>query len=141
MLQYMTSVIFTPERVLREARTIITEYIWGGRRSKIAYNTLVQSIEAGGLKPKDVDARVRVNSLKWVKRLCEDTQTAPVAFLQYLTGIPDSNRLLLYKARAPPQGAKQSAFYHAILKTWQRLHSFPPESEQAVRKEVIWNNL
>lgn len=43
--------------------------------------------------------------------------------------------------QVPPHGAdKISQFYNEMLKTWARVHIFPPRDEEEVRSEVIWDN-
>lgn len=42
--------------------------------------------------------------------------------------------------KSPPKGVEHSPFYESMLKVWLKFHSFPPEGEQAIRRETIWNN-
>lgn len=50
VLQYPCSGTFVPERVFAEFKQIVTDFLWSGKRSKIAYNLMIQQIEHGGLK-------------------------------------------------------------------------------------------
>lgn len=49
---------------MEEVRTPATQFIWGWRRSKIAYTTLTLPVSEGGLNLADVERRVQVNLLK-----------------------------------------------------------------------------
>lgn len=49
LLQYMCSLIYTPQKVLDEVKALTVEFTWAGGRSKVAYSTLIQTASAGGL--------------------------------------------------------------------------------------------
>lgn len=69
LLQYPTASIHTPLRVLKEYSKILQEFIWDGKRSKIAYKTLILPITQGGLKLIDLDTRIQANMLQWIRRI------------------------------------------------------------------------
>ena len=56
-LLYLASVIHVPEKVIREVKELVTDFIWNGRKSKIAYNVLIQQIQEGGLKLIDFETK------------------------------------------------------------------------------------
>ena len=66
-LIYLASIILVPERVYEEVKKLIIDFIWNGKTPKIAYSTLIQSTERGGLKL--VDFRTKVKSLTNLKIL------------------------------------------------------------------------
>lgn len=63
-LQYICSMVYTPVRVLDEVRRMVTQFVWSGRRSKIAYATLIQPTQDGGLKLADLETRIKVIMLR-----------------------------------------------------------------------------
>lgn len=63
LLKYMCSLLFMPPRVIEEVKTITTAFLWGKGRSKVAYTTIIQSIENGVLKLADLDTHTRVNHI------------------------------------------------------------------------------
>lgn len=67
LLQYPASVTYTSERVAREYKKTISNLIWESRRPKIPYASLIQFIDRGGLKLKDLEIRIKVNLLPWFK--------------------------------------------------------------------------
>lgn len=69
LLSYMSSVIYTPPRVFKEIKAMVREYIWCGKKPKIAYDSLIQKTELGGLKLVDFETRVKASSVQWVRRL------------------------------------------------------------------------
>ncbi len=49
-LIYVSSIIHTPTRAIKEINNIIQNFIWNGSTSKISQKTLTQNIESGGMK-------------------------------------------------------------------------------------------
>ncbi len=68
-LIYVSSVIDTPDTVLKEIDNIITDFLWKGKMHKIAKNVIIQRIGDGGLKHPDFKSKVKSLKLSWVKRL------------------------------------------------------------------------
>lgn len=73
LLQYPSSIIYTPERVFREYKQTISAFLWNDRRPKISYESIIQPVDSGGLKLIDLRTRVQVNLLQWVRRLLKNT--------------------------------------------------------------------
>lgn len=140
LLQYMCSVTHTPKRVIDEAKRITVDFLWDGKPSKVAYSTLIQPTENGGLKLADLDSRLRANMLRWVARLDSLPESAPANFLLYLTKSTNIQHLLRYKMKTPPHALKVSPFYYALMRIWLEYHSFNPLGELAIRQETLWNN-
>ena len=66
---YLSSIIITPQQVYKEVKDLIVDFLWDGGTPKIAYSTLIQGIEKGGLKLVDLELKVKSFSITWVKRL------------------------------------------------------------------------
>lgn len=140
ILQYPTSVSFTPDRVIKEYKKIVSDFIWDGKRPKIAHSTLVQTIENGGLKLLDLQIRVDVNILQWVRRMTTGTNTNARKALCHLLQTTDLKQYLLYrnpKTLLPPGKYK---FYHKMLRVWRKYRKFEPENEATIHKEALWHN-
>lgn len=60
LLQYPCSSIFTPSMVYKEYKRLVTNFIWKGKRPKVAYDTLTLPINQGGLNLMDLEVRVKV---------------------------------------------------------------------------------
>ena len=50
------------------AKEKIIEFIWNGRKPKIAYNTLTKQIEKGGLKLIDLRSKEQAIKIGWVRK-------------------------------------------------------------------------
>ena len=69
-LMYLCSVIKPPKRVFSEIKEMVLDFIWEGKRSKIAYSTLIQPINNGGLGLIDVENKCKGLNMNWIKRFC-----------------------------------------------------------------------
>lgn len=118
----------------------MTSFIWSNARSKIAYNTITQSVANGGLKLADLNTRIQVSLLKWVHRIYNEPDSFPAQFLQLLVTSRDVAATLLCKTKQVAKSLKGHSFYNSLMGVWRRLHFFPPDDEKEVRKEVLWNN-
>ena len=68
-LYYLSSIIHTPEVVIKEIRSVINDYIWNGKKPKIKQSLLIQEIDFGGLKLHDIDLKTVSLRLNWIKRI------------------------------------------------------------------------
>ncbi len=66
-LIYVSSVINTPVKAIKEINNIIQNFMWDCSTSKIAQKTLIQSISKGGLKLCHFETKVKALKLSWVK--------------------------------------------------------------------------
>lgn len=140
LLQYMGSLIYTPQRVLDEVKSLTIEFIWGKGRSKLAYTTLIQATADGGLKLADPETRIKVNYISWIRRILNEPTSCPAIFLQYLLEGYSALDWLQCKPRLSPIEGAVSRFYATLTRYWIEVHSCPPEGEAEIRQEMIWCN-
>lgn len=140
LLQYVATYSALPVRVLHELKRLMVHFIWNGGSSKIAYSTLIQSIENGGLKLADFATRVKAARLMWVKRVFLDCESFSFHFLAHIAGTPGVGILLHGKPNSLPPRLKASPFYSEVFDAWHQFHGFQPVSESEVRWEVLWFN-
>lgn len=140
LVQYVNSNLVTPPRVLSETRNIATSFLWTGKRSKAAYNTVIQTASDGGLCLMDLEYRTHINHLAWIKCIVKNPESTAAEMIRIIAG--ERNVQFALGLRSPISGQKSliSPFYHAVIKTWEKVHTCQPESEEDVRAEVLWDN-
>lgn len=140
LLQYVIANTHTPTRVCEEVKEIAREFLWSGRRSKIAYNLLLQSIQEGGLKLLDLGERVTVSLLAWARRIILFPDGTAGNMIRVFTG--ELNDVLIWasKRNFADSLTLTSPFYSEVLRMWNRFHDFDPKGELEIRDEIIWNN-
>lgn len=140
LLQYPCSATTTPIRVLTEFKKISTTFVWSGKRSKIAYNLLIQDLETGGLRMADLQTRVETINIMRLKYLWNNPNSILGLALSEFLGSGGIKAAILQKSkdalRLPPQFSIAKQF----LDTWQKLHFFEPISEDEIQQETIWHN-
>lgn len=140
LLQYQISALATPSQVFKEYRKIITNFIWNGRKPKVAYSTLIQPVAQGGLGLMDLEARAKVSSLQWVRRLIMKPNSNAGSTLAYILRTDNLTRFLSYKRQVIPELIQHIPFYSQMFGLWNILHSFVPPDELFIRRELLWNN-
>ena len=85
-LIYLASVIHVPEIVIQEVKNILLDFLWDGKKAKIAYDVIIQNITDGGLKMVDFGEKVKSLKVSWIKRLTDSSngkwKSAPAVFYQ-----------------------------------------------------------
>lgn len=129
-----------PPRVPHELKNMIVHFLWNGGSSKIAYTTLIQPIETGGLKLADFLSRIQAARLSQVKSLLQDLDTFSSRYVDYLAGNVGIGPLIHSKLKSLPVRFLSSPFYSEVFNLWLIHHGAPPRSESEIRWEVLWHN-
>lgn len=118
----------------------LQEFIWDGKRPRIAYKTLILPIARGGLKLMDLDIRIQSNYLQWVRRVLRNPLSNTAAFLCKLTGYSSLVDYFAAKWEDNPEWTTKHKFYARMHQIWNKFHCFQPTDEQGVRDEILWHN-
>lgn len=140
LLQYPCSIIHTPERVYKEYKQIVTSFIWDSRKPRIAYKTLTLPIENGGLKLIDLEARVTVNLLQWIRRVLTKPDTNIADSLRLLLETNDLTRFFSFRSPVIPTNLVTHRFYYKMMKVYHAAHDVDPTDENSIRNQILWFN-
>lgn len=140
LLQFPSAATFTPPQVFEEYRKIISEFVWNGKKPKVAYNTLILPISQGGLGLMDYPTRVKVSSIQWIRRILLERAPNVTSSLAHFLGTRNLKTYLAHKPVPRFPGVRHDPFYLNLLKLWDALHGFSPEMEDNIRTEFLWNN-
>ena len=66
---YIAFLTTVPHEICDQLQKIQNDFIWDGKRAKVAQKTLIASYEDGGLKSVDIIAKIKALRLSWVSRL------------------------------------------------------------------------
>ena len=138
-LIYLASIIKVPENVFTEVKQIILDFLWDGKPAKIAYATLIQGIEQGGLKLVDFETKVKSLLLNWVRRLCDESngkwKILPSMFYE-------TNNLSFFFScnQKPAINLDGPKFYLLIQHYWSKLTDYKIDDAEKVRNQIIWAN-
>lgn len=140
LLQYPSAIIHTPQRVFREYKQIVTGFLWNNRKAKISYESIIQPVEGGGLKLIDLDTRVQVNLLQWIKRLLNHPDMNIGPTLRHILKTDDLSIFLSFRKPPLPPDIGKYKFYARMLDVFNKYHDFEPVNEEAIRGEKLWHN-
>ena len=139
-LIYLASSISVPECVYHEVKQVILDFIWNGGTPKIAYSTLIQSIENGGLKLVDFRTKVKSLSITWVKRFSNDSPGKWKAIPKILYKTNDMN--LYFSSNIPPlETLDGPQFYKTIQNNWSEITEVRRnDNSEIIRNQILWCN-
>lgn len=140
LLQYQCSSISTTLQEFREYRNLVTDFIWNGKKSKVAYSTLILPVAQGGLNVMDLPTRVQVSTLQWVRRMIKRPKSNAAIFLKQMLQTTNLSSFLAFKIKQIPEGIRDAPFYSSMFALWNAYHAFSPSEEDDIRREILWNN-
>ena len=136
---YVAFLSTIPRVILRKLTDIQKDFIWGGKRPKVAHNTLIASYEDGGLKSVDIVAKIRALRLSWISRLYSGTfhpwKHIPSKILTDSLSHEPFFPNMLYKApKILP------TFYKKVLRNWFSVSRTEPVTPTTIQNQLLWNN-
>lgn len=140
LMQYPLSCTPVPKRALAEYKKIIVDFIWSSKRSKIAYDLLIQDIKHGGLRLADLEMRIRTTHISLIRRAWLNPELPWAIALREALGQESIQVLLRSKAKWVNVLNVHYAMFKDILTSWEAVHNFDPDTEEMVHREVLWNN-
>ena len=105
----------------------------------VAYNTLVQGINLGGLKLADLESRIKAQHIKFMNRILDDDIPISKAFLELHSKSPVEYIFLTRKMSIPPL-QKFSPYNNSVLSSWTSVRQNKPMSIYEVYNEILWDN-
>ena len=68
-IQFLFSVVYIPDKLLKEIDSLLLNYLWGNKPANIKRSTITAPIKDGGLNMIDVFAVHTTAKCSWIKRL------------------------------------------------------------------------
>lgn len=139
-LQYVAACTSVPLRAQIEYKKIATDFFWNSARSKVSYNLIIQKIEDGGLRLADLPTRISTSRLSLVRQIWHKPDSIWVTILAQALKTEDLRMALLYKIDLSRRIDPRFKLLSNVLSEWAKVHIRPPENEQEVQHELLWNN-
>ena len=127
------------EKIIKQVKTIITDFLWNGKRPKIAYNMLIKSYSDGGLQLVDFYNKNLAIKSKWVK-ISFSTTHIWKEISSFLIGL---NVSLAFEANVH---YKQIPYKNKdwncidIWKAWAKIHYHIPLTSASIMSQQLWYN-
>lgn len=140
MLQYPISCTPVPRRAIVEYKKLIVDFIWSSKRSKIAYNSLIQDIKQGGLRLADLDTRICTTHISLIRKAWLNPDSVWALTLKEALKQQDIHTILACKANWANVLSPHYTLFNEIFRSWEGAHNFDPDTEEMVQREIVWNN-
>ena len=119
---------------------MILDYLWNGKTPKIAYSTLIQSTDKGGLKLVDFRTKVKSLSISWIKRLSDDSnsrwKSLPREFFK-----TDDLKYFFSSNLSPIKLFDGPQIYRNIQNNWSEMTQVNSyDCTQIIRNQTLWDN-
>ena len=128
-------------RILKELKSFIIEFIWGGGQHKIKYDTMIQSRTDGGLGLVDIYAKRVSLRLSWVKKILNQKEYAWENMLSILAR-KDIKEIWMMNID-PKQILKQinlPKIFEDIAEEWAKISFTNPTNKEEILTQYLWYN-
>lgn len=112
----------------------MSRFIWNERKSKISFASITQPIALGGLNVIDLETRIAVNYVQWIRRLTSHSKMKVSSSLSEVLRIDNITTFFRIKSKACYKRKVTNKFYSGSIRC------FNPVGETDVRREPIWAN-
>ena len=122
---YPSSVLYTPDHVIKEIELLFFDFIWPKKKHHIKKRVLIQSIEDGGLKMPDIKTMIKATKLMWIKRfLTKNNNYTSIAHVN--SKIDNFEDFFYNKLSAYHLKSKPTPFYNQFLIYWDEFRDLSP---------------
>ena len=130
-----------PDFFVRFKKCILA-FLWENKKAKIAYNRLIKSYEAGGLKLVDLETKNYALKAKWIQllRLNSMPNTLWDAYLPCMTRIQNIHVWQINMTQKDIKSRYPKSLWREIALSWLYFMYNSPKTTQGVKKQVIWFN-
>ena len=139
-LIYKLFVLPTPSpEYFKGLRKIITKFIWDEKPPKVAYKTLIQRINKGGLQLIDLETRDKALKSTWIKKSFEDTGWKEI--VNQLIPI-ELNELCECNLHCKDVRyiVEDTPIWLAIMQAWTKYSFYKPETINEIATQKLWYN-
>ena len=141
LIIYPSSVLYTPDHVIKEIELLFFDFIWPKKKHHIKKQVLIQSIEDGGLKMPDIKTMIKATKLMWIKRfLTKNNNYISIAHVN--SKIDNFEKFFYNKLNVCHLNSKPTPFYNQILSYWEEFRdlSSDKKSKMDILNEKLWLN-
>ena len=128
------------ETQIRTIENLLREFIWKGKKAKIALSTLQKLKDQGGLNLFNLRWKQTVLLISWVFSVDKDPFLATCAYNALAPKLGQS----IWKCNIKPQEVfklyDNQNFWTEVLYSWSKINYHVPSNRQEVLNEIIWYN-
>ena len=139
---YKCSVLpLIPPNYLKAFKTMILDFLWSGKKAKIAYKTLILPKQEGGLGLSDIETRDKAMKANWVFKVNKNAKHCSLVdeVIGNPIGVEFWSSQMINKD-ITKVFAKIPKFWFQVISLWFEIEFDDPLEGHQVRKQMIWFN-
>ena len=137
---YPATNLDVPQNILEDLNKIFYNFLWDGKRPKIAAKTIENTISKGGLKMPNIFLKVKSWQLSWLRRALLYPDSKWLITLNKIINIIDFKHLAQSKTDLNKIDFFVPDFYKSILKTWYDIRDTINADVIDIPNEILWYN-
>ena len=137
-IQFLLGMIYVPDKILLEIDTILFNFLWTGKPSKIKKSTIIAPLAEGGLGMIDIHAVHTAAKCSWLKRLFYQSDSKWKKSMWYMLNIDTKVLNKNYNNHICKRA--KSNFHQQILQLSLELHETIPTNKTDILNEYIIYN-
>ena len=137
---YPATNLDVPVEILELLHKLFYDFLWDGKRPKIAAKTLENSISEGGLKMPNIFLKVKAWQLSWLRRAVLNPESRWVLALNGVIGEVTFGHLAQSRANLNKKEMNLPNFYKQILKSWYDIRDYTNSDNIDIPDESLWYN-
>ena len=127
-----------PDKIVKAMDNLIRDYIWGGKKAKVAYRTLQNSKVHGGVNLINLEKKDMTLKTTWPKILSKETEYEVLVYRNLRCSELGRD---LWRCSLKPQDVKvfkkRDPFWLDVIRSWSRYNYY---TEQRIENQLIWFN-
>ena len=133
---YTSSLLPTPEHIIKELNHLIYNFLWRGK-DKVIRKSVINDYEGRGIKMVDIESMIKSLRLAWLKRVFGDNSGAWKNYLEYL--LKETGGMVLFNCNYNVEDLTiSSQFYMELLKWWSEFRKDNAVETNWIYR--IWHN-
>ena len=129
-----------PTQMLNDIDKVIYNYLWRGKKAKIAKNTLQSDKTCGGLRLCNLSTKQKALKIKWVNRILKD----PLFNICFFDNVKTPKCDFLFECNLNVKHCKTyvnvNEFWGQVFVHWCEFNFEPPTDLTTVLQEIPWLN-
>lgn len=127
-----------PQSFIKEVESLISNFIWSGNPDKIKRTSLLNNMDEGGLKVKDITTFMHSLKSTWIGRYCSNTNGVWKVFFDQNLAAFGNDLIIHCNCRQADISRVPNIFVKQVLSVWVEASYHSPMDNFG--NQVIWNN-
>jgi hypothetical protein len=140
LIVYPCSTLITPDTILDQIDQIFFNFLWDSNCNKISKNTIIRTIDQGGLKMIDIKSKVKALKIAWIKRSILKPNSSWKLILDDLLGDLTFDFAIRCTKLPEYYFQKLPLFYQIIIHDLNLLRHETPKLILEILSENLWYN-